>query len=416
MNQHLLTHAHTIIRQSIAAVLPDEAVRRALADMDLPPRVTLVAIGKAAWRMAAAAQSILGSRITQGVVVTKYGHSEGALPGLEIIEAGHPVPDENSIRGAARALDLVSGLSREDAVLFLISGGGSALFEAPLPGASLGDIAALTRQLLACGASIAEINAVRKHLSAVKGGRFAMACAPASLTCIVLSDVLGDAPDVIASGPAAPDASTCADVQAIIRKYALTVPEHLLPLLATETPKALERVTSIVTGSVSALCEAAAGAARSLGYVPLVLTTTLDCEAREAGAMMAAIAREIRRSGSPISPPCAVIAGGETVVHLRGTGLGGRSQELALAAAKGLDGLQSVCLLALGSDGTDGPTDAAGGIVTGGFAAACRARGLSIDAALQNNDAYPLLKEMDALIMTGPTGTNVNDVCVLLIK
>ena len=298
----------------------------------------------------------------------------------------------------------------------MISGGGSALFELPLDGASLDDIADLTRQLLACGADITEINTIRKHLSAVKGGRFGKACAPAGVLSVILSDVLGDPIDAIASGPASPDSSTCDDVRRIIAKYGLAVPTHIESLLAFETPKQLSGVETIITGNVSALCEAAARSVQALGYTPLILTTTMSCEAREAGSLLASIAHEIRRSGQPINPPCAIIVGGETVVHLRGSGKGGRNQELALSAASGIAGLENVCLFSLGSDGTDGPTDAAGGIVTGSFAAACREKGLSIDAALQNNDAYPLLKEMDALLMTGPTGTNVCDVAVLLCR
>ena len=417
MEAALMLHdAHKIISDSIAAVLPDEAVRRALTDRSFPGRVVLVAIGKAAWRMANTAHGVLGDQISRGVVITKYDHSEGLIGNLEIIEAGHPVPDENSVCGARRALELVSGLTDKDTVLFLISGGGSALFELPLEGAALDDIAALTRQLLACGADITEINAIRKHLSAVKGGRFAAACAPAHVLSVVLSDVLGDPIDAIASGPAAPDSSTCQDVQRIMDKYALSVPEHIRSLLAQETPKALEDVETVITGNVTALCHAAAHSAAQLGYTPLVLTTTMDCEAREAGALLAAIAREIRQSGQPVRPSCAVIMGGETVVHLRGDGKGGRNQELALAAAGGIDGLKDVCIFSLGSDGTDGPTDAAGGIVTGDFVRECKARRLSIDAALQNNDAYPLLKAMNALLMTGPTGTNVNDAAVLLCR
>ncbi len=408
--------AQQIIRDSIAAVLPDAAVKRALEGKSFPRGVTLVAIGKAAWRMASAASAVLGDQINRGIVITKYAHSEGPLQRIEIIEAGHPVPDANGVAGAQRALALVSGLTAEDTVLFLVSGGGSALFELPTPPCTLEDIAGLTRQLLACGADITEINAIRKHLSSVKGGRFAQACAPAQVLSIILSDVLGDPLDAIASGPAVPDRSTCEDVARIVEKYSLDVPEHLRALLACETPKQLSGVTTLVTGNVTALCDAAASSAAALGYAPLVLTTTLACEAREAGSMLASIAREIRQSGRPVKAPCAVILGGETVVHLRGKGKGGRNQELALAAAPGIAGLAEACVFSLGSDGTDGPTDAAGGIVTGEFAADCRARGLSIDAALANNDAYPLLKALGALIMTGPTGTNVNDVSVLLVR
>lgn len=412
----MLSDAKTIISRSIAAVLPDEAVRRALAGRAFTRPVTMVAIGKAAWRMAKAAHDALEGSVARGVVITKYGHSEGPIGNLEIIEAGHPVPDENGVAAARRALELVGSLTAQDTVLFLVSGGGSALFELPAQGASLADITQITRQLLACGAEIGEINTLRKRLSAVKGGRFALACKPARVLSIVLSDVLGDSLDAIASGPAAPDRTTCEDAVRIVEKYGLQVPKHLLPLLRTETPKRLDHVESVVTGSVSELCSAAANAARELGYQPVILTTMLACEAREAGTQLASIARTIREGESAYTPPCAIIMGGETVVHVAGSGKGGRNQELALSAAKEIDGLRDVCVFSLGSDGTDGPTDAAGGIVTGETAAKARAMGLSIDAALQNNDAYPTLKALDALIMTGPTGTNVNDVSVLLVR
>lgn len=412
----MLTDAQTIISRSIAAVLPDEAVLRVLRGRGFSRPVTLVAIGKAAWRMAKAAHDALDGNIAKGIVITKYGHSEGPIGDLEMFEAGHPVPDENGVAAARRALELVAGLSQEDTVLFLVSGGGSALFELPAEGASLADITDITRQLLACGAKIAEINTLRKRLSAVKGGRFGLACQSAKVLSIVLSDVLGDSLDAIASGPAAPDKTTCADAKRIIGKYGLRIPAHIAPLMEKETPKALERVESVITGSVSELCRAAADAARALGYAPVILTTTLTCEARLAGSQLAAIAREIREGRSPYKAPCAVIMGGETVVHLTGSGRGGRNQEIALAAAKGIDGLENVCVFSLGSDGTDGPTDAAGGVVTGQTTQRARALGLSIDAALENNDAYPLLERLGALIMTGPTGTNVNDVSVLLMR
>ncbi len=412
----IIQDAQRIVHDSIKAVLPDAAVRRALAGRQFSKPVKLIAIGKAAWRMAHAACTTLGDQVDCGVIITKYNHSEEEIPRIEIFEAGHPVPDENGVRGTRRALELVRGLTQEDTVLFLVSGGGSALFELPLEGASLDDIAALTCQLLACGAEITEINTLRKHLSAVKGGRFGAACAPAQVECIVLSDVLGDSLDTIASGPAVPDQTSCEDVQRIMAKYALSVPEHLIPLLNRETPKRLTNVCTQITGNVTALCQAAADSARALGYHPLLLTTTLDGEAREAGAMLASIAREIHRSGQPVQPPCAVILGGETVVHLHGKGKGGRNQELALAAADGIDGLPDTCIFSVGSDGTDGPTDAAGGIVTGEFAQKARARGLSIEAALADNDSYTILRDMDALLVTGPTGTNVNDVCVLLCR
>ncbi len=408
--------AEAIIARSIRAVLPDVAVKRALESRAVNRDVYVVAIGKAAYRMAKAASETLGDRVRAGVVITKYAHAEGPIPRMEVVEAGHPVPDANGVLGAEKALAMVRGLTADDLVIFLVSGGGSALFESPLPGVTLDDIAGITRSLLACGADITEINTIRKHLSAVKGGRFARQCAPARVLSIVLSDVLGDSLDSIASGPAYPDSSTSGDALTLLEKYGIAVPDHMLGALRQETPKALDNVETVITGNVTALCEAAMDAAKSLGYAPLLLTTTLDTEARDAGAFLAAIAREIRRSGRPIAPPCAVVLGGETVVHLRGQGKGGRNQELAVAAAKGIDGLQDTVIFSVGSDGTDGPTDAAGGIVDGGFAARCRAEGRSIDACLADNDAYTLLKAMDGLIVTGPTGTNVNDLTVALLR
>ncbi len=236
------------------------------------------------------------------------------------------------------------------------------------------------------------------------------------MECIVLSDVLGDSLDTIASGPAVPDQTSCEDVQRIMAKYALSVPEHLIPLLNRETPKRLTNVCTQITGNVTALCQAAADSARALGYHPLLLTTTLDGEAREAGAMLASIAREIHRSGQPVQPPCAVILGGETVVHLHGKGKGGRNQELALSAAAGISGMENAAVFSVGSDGTDGPTDAAGGYVDGGTAARLEALGLSIPAVLAENDAYHALLAVSGLIITGPTGTNVNDLSVALLR
>ncbi len=412
--QKLQRDAHAIIKRSIHAVLPDTAVQKALEDLETKRPAHVIAIGKAAWKMASAASGILGSRLRSGVVITKYGHSEGSIPGIEIIEAGHPVPDENGVRAARRVLEAADGLSEDDLVVFLVSGGGSALFEMPLPGVTLGDIAEVTRRLLACGADIVELNTIRKHLSAVKGGRFAQRCAPARVLSIVLSDVLGDPLDSIASGPAYPDSTTSADALKILKRYGIKIPESVRDALLLETPKALDNVETRITGNVNALCHSAMAAARDLGYAPLLLTTTLDCEARDAGALLAAVARQVKSSGEPVKPPCAVILGGETVVHLKGKGRGGRNQELALSASRGIDGLKNTLIFSVGSDGTDGPTDAAGGMVTGAFCSECRRLGLSVDAGLDDNDAYTLLEAAGGLIVTGPTGTNVNDLTVLL--
>ena len=408
MDQKLRQDADAIIRAAIAAVLPDEAVRRALKGRHFPGRVLLVAAGKAAWQMARAAVEALGP-VDAGVVVTKYGHVQGQLPGVICYEAGHPVPDENSFRATQAALDLVAGAKETDTVLFLLSGGGSALFEKPLiPGGELQDI---TQQLLACGADIVEMNTIRKRLSAVKGGRFALACAPARVYSIVLSDILGDPLDMIASGPAVPDRSTCAQAQAIAETYGLRLSGAARACLQQETPKALDNVETHITGSVRELCAAAAAACGQLGYQPVLLTDHLDCEAREAGRFLADIARTHAGRGQK----AAYLAGGETVVRLTGHGLGGRNQELALAAAPGLAGLPAA-VFSVGSDGTDGPTDAAGGYVDGDTAAALAARGLDAGAVLADNDAYHALQAVDGLLFTGPTGTNVNDVAVVLVR
>ena len=367
--------------------------------------------------MAKAASEILGENSIKisGAVVTKYEHSMGEIKGLEIFEAGHPVLDENTIKGTKALLKHVENLTPDDTVLFLVSGGGSALFESPAQGVELSDMMNVTSQLLACGADIVEINTIRKHLSGVKGGRFAQLCSPAHVYMVVLSDVLGDRLDSIASGPAWEDSSTSDEALEIVKKYSLNLKPELLKVLAQETPKKLDNVTAVITGSVTALCDASMRLAKEKGYSPVLLTTTLTCEAREAGSFFASIAREIKTSNNPVKAPCAIIAGGETVVHLTGKGLGGRNQELALSAAAGISGLENVVIASLGSDGTDGPTDAAGGIVDGKTQENLKNAGINISEVLKNNDAYNALKKVDALLMTGPTGTNVNDVAIALI-
>ncbi|MBR4165239.1 MAG: glycerate kinase [Lachnospiraceae bacterium] len=410
MDQLLRSHADRIVREAIAAVQPDAAVRRALEGKEFPGRVLLAAAGKAAWQMAKAASDCLESRIEKGVVVTKYGHVTGPLANIDCYEAGHPVPDENSFRGTQAVLDLVRGLTEKDTVLFLLSGGGSALFEKPLiPAEELQDI---TNRLLASGADIVEINTVRKRLSAVKGGRFALFCAPARVEAVVLSDVLGDPPDMIASGPACPDPSTCADARRIAEKYGLRLSETARRLLNEETPKSLDNVHLQINGSVRELCAVAAKACARLGYEPVLLTDQLSCEAREAGRFLASVLKTHAADGKSL----AFIAGGETVVKLTGHGKGGRNQELALAAAAGIAGMKNAAVFSVGSDGTDGPTDAAGGFCDGDSCAELKAFGISIDAVLQDNDAYHALQKIGGLIITGPTGTNVNDAAVALLR
>jgi len=407
---NLRSDASVIIKNVIHSVLPDEAVKKALVAKEFAKgKLYLLAIGKAAWQMASAAVDIVGDKLVKGIVITKYDHVKGELPGVECCEAGHPVPDDNSFLATQKAIDMVTGLHPEDTVLFLISGGGSALFEKPLvSGEELADI---TKQLLACGADIIEMNTIRKRLSAVKGGRFAQICNPARVYSVVLSDVLGDPLDMIASGPAYPDDSTAKQALDIAKKYNLKLTDEAWELLNTELPHELNNVETVITGSVRNLCMAAADCCRDLGYEPYILTDRLNCEAREAGRFLSAIAL----SNQNVSRSIAYIAGGETVVHLLGDGLGGRNQELALSAADGLAECHDTLVFSLGSDGTDGPTDAAGGIVDNMTKRKLSDLGINIFETINRNDAYNALKEVDGLIMTGATGSNVNDVTVLLI-
>ncbi len=406
MDAQLRKDAQYIVTKAIGAVMPDDAVRKALENKAFPGRVILVAAGKAAWQMANAAYQCLGA-VTDGIVITKYHHSKGAIGNLKIREAGHPTPDGQGVAATREALQLVEGLTEQDTVLFLLSGGGSALFELPLiSGEELQDI---TKQLLACGAEIGEINCIRKRLSGVKGGKFALACMPAKVYSIVLSDVLGDRLDVIASGPACPDPSTAAEAIAVAEKYGLGLSDRAWALLKTETPKALTNVETSVNGSVRLLCKAAGQAAGELGYEVVVLTDQLCREAKDAGRWLAA---ELKRYDRPV----ALIAGGETVVKLTGKGLGGRNQELALAAAPEIRDLPGAAVFSVGSDGTDGPTDAAGGYVDYTTAAELEHLGICVGDVLENNDSYHALQAVGGLIMTGPTGTNVNDVAVGLLR
>lgn len=409
MNTQLRAKAEKIAFHAINAVLPDAAVKKALRDIKLSGRIVLVAVGKAAWQMAKSAKEYLADRIEAGIVITKYHHIKGPIEGLQCMEAGHPVPDENTFQATEEAIALVHGLTEKDTVLFLLSGGGSALFEKPLVSAA--ELQEITTQLLACGADIVEMNTIRKRLSAVKGGRFAKLCEPAQVYAVVLSDILGDPLDMIASGPVTVDSSTCGQALAIIEKYQIKVSQEATACLSVETPKYINNVTAQITGSVKQLCTAAAEKAQELGYKPFVLTDEMNCQAKEAGSFLASIVK----SHVETSEPLAFIAGGETVVKLTGSGKGGRNQELALAAAAGLDGLKNAAVISVGSDGTDGPTDAAGGYADGDTVASLQEKGFSVYQTLTDNDAYHALKVVDGLIITGPTGTNVNDVAIVLI-
>ena len=409
LNEQLRSDAYRIAMEAIEAVKPDEAVRRALKGVVLGERVYLVAVGKAAWQMANAAVRYLEKPVHKGIVVTKYGHVMGEIPGVECFEAGHPVPDENSFRGSQAVLDMTGNLGIRDTVLFLLSGGGSALFELPLVEPQL--LQEVTRLLLAGGAGITQINTIRKRLSAVKGGRFAIHCAPARIEAVILSDILGDPVDMIASGPVSSDSSTREQALEIAKEYGITMPP-VLELLEKETPKEVSNVHTQVIGSVRQLCLEAERAAKKLGYECIFLSDCLDGEASDTGRWLAEEMKKYAGQGRKV----ALLAGGETVVHVRGSGLGGRNQELALAAAEVLDGIPGAALISVGSDGTDGPTDAAGGYVDGTTAEKLRENNLCIRDYLNNNDAYHALQLAGGLVITGPTGTNVNDVAIGLIN
>lgn len=409
--------AETIIRKAINEVLPDKAVRTVLSHVETMENVYVVAVGKAAWKMAHTCQEILGSHIRKGIILTKYGHAEQGLPGFEIVEAGHPIPDSNSIMGTQKIIDMVKSLTEKDNIIFLLSGGGSSLFEKPVPGITLADIQEVTQQCLKCGASITEINTIRKRLSDVKGGKFAAYCAPARICAIVLSDILGDKLDMIASGPAFADTSTCEEAFSIIEKYNLKLKQHILSALGQETPRIVDNVETYLTGSVSEFCRAAAKYSEELGYKSYILSNTLDCEAKEAGKFIASIARTVmEKKDYSLRPPCAIIVGGETIVRVSGEGKGGRNQEIVISAAQGIRDLENVVIFSISSDGTDGPTDAAGGIVDGKTCAALEALGISCEEALKNNDTYHALEKTGGLVRTGATGTNVNDIAVILCK
>lgn len=389
--------------------------------------VTVVGAGKAGAPMAAALEEILGDRLLGGLVTVKYEHTQ-PLRTVRLQEAGHPLPDENGLRGAAAVRDAVRSLGESDLVFAVLSGGGSALLPLPADGLALADKQETTRLLLACGADIHEINTVRKHLSAIKGGLLARLAAPATLITLALSDVVGDRLDAIASGPTVPDETTFAEAGGILSKYELTprlpaaVVRRILDGLAgrcPETPKpgdpAFEKTQNVVVGSNRLAIQAAAREAERLGYRPLILSSSIEGESREIARAHAAMAREIRESGHPIPPPACLLSGGETTVTLSGPGRGGRNQEFALAAAIDLAGLPQTLMLSGGTDGTDGPTDAAGAFADGSTVERAAAQGLDARAFLRRNDSYSFFASLGDLLLTGPTRTNVMDVRLVLV-
>jgi hydroxypyruvate reductase len=417
--------ARAIFKAAIEAANPARAVEGALAklDVDRYERIIVLGAGKASAEMARAAERALGRRITAGLINTKDGHL-ARLHRIELNECGHPVPDARGVAGAQRIAELARSAGARDLVLCLISGGASALLPLPAEPVTLEEKQATTRLLLACGATIHEINAVRKHLSAIKGGQLARLAAPATVLALLLSDVVGDPLDVIGSGPCAPDGSTFAEAWRVIEKFGLeekipaTVRERLQAAVE-ETPKAgqacFKRVTNRIVGSNRLAVDAAATAARAAGFRPLVLSTTIEGETREVAAMHAAIAREVLSSGRPARRPLALISGGETTVTIHGDGLGGRNQEFALAGALALAGQAGVLVASVGTDGTDGPTDAAGAWADGATVERAARLGLDAAATLRRNDSYPFFDALGDLIKTGATGTNVMDIRLLLI-
>jgi glycerate 2-kinase len=423
-----------IFHAALKAAAPSEAVLRHVNltrnvlsvggkryRLDAFRNVYVIGAGKASAQMAQPIERLLGKRIAGGLINVKYDHTT-RLRRIELNECGHPIPDRNGELGAQRIAEIVRQAGPDDLVVCLISGGASALLPLPAPPITLEEKQETTRLLLHCGANIHELNCVRKHISAVKGGQLAQLAWPATVLTLILSDVIGDDLDVIGSGPTVPDRSTFADARAILARYGIAakIPAAVRERLsqnASETPKPgdkiFEHVQNVIVGSNRLAVDAAAQQARALGYHTLVLSTFIEGETRDVARVHAAIAKEICATGRPVKPPACVISGGETTVTIRGTGLGGRNQEFALAAALDIAGLKDVVILSAGTDGTDGPTDAAGAIADGSTIARAR---LDAAAYLANNDSYHFFENLGDLIKTGPTGTNVADVRILLLR
>ncbi len=416
---------------ALAAAEPGKAVRRVLSAGDgrvevgeesfEPQRVFALAIGKASGAMARAVAEILGDALDGGLCVTKAGH-ENPPPPFETVVGGHPEPDEGSIRAAHKTEELLDGLEEGDLLLVLVSGGASALLGDAASAISLEDLKALNGALLKSGAAIGEINTVRKHVSTLKGGGLVRRAAPARVAALLLSDVVGDEPSSIGSGLTAPDPTTLEDVSKILDQYGIEAPESVTAHLAEghETPKpgdeAFEKLTNLIVGGGRLTAIAAAEKARALDYEPLLLTTYLTGDARDVAGLHAAVVKEVLESTNPLSPPCAIVTGGEATVVVRGEGTGGPNQEFALSLAIELEGVEGWAALALDTDGNDGPTDAAGGLVDGATVARIREGGVDPVEALEENDSYRALEAGGALVRTGPTGTNVNDLRVVLVS
>ena len=432
--------AIAIFKAGLRAVAPDTAIARfcsrsgdvlTIGDRSYQltnyANVYLVGAGKATAPMAAAMEKLVGDHLTDGVITVKYGHT-APLEQVRTIEAGHPVPDQNGETGSERILSLAEKAAENDLLLCMISGGGSALLPRAVPGVTLSDKQETTRILLACGATIHEINTLRKHLSMIKGGNLAVTGAPATVVSLLLSDVVGDDLDVIGSGPTVPDGSTFKDCAAIVEKYGIAdqlptpVTDHLSKGLAgeaKETPKAnhpaFQKTTNIVIGSNMEALLAARQEALQRNYRTLILSSTIEGETADVAHLHGAVAREVLQTGHPIKPPACILSGGETTVTLKGQGKGGRNQEFALCAAGAIAGKAPVVMLSGGTDGNDGPTDAAGAIIDNTTLTRAVAEHLQIEEYQANNDAYHFFKPLNDLLITGPTNTNVMDVRIILI-
>ena len=420
-----------IFAAGLAAADPADAVRRSLVieggSISVGGRafeaegVAVVAAGKAAGAMVRAALEVLGDRVSGGIVVTKNDHDPGPEV-LETVFASHPEPDERGVEAARKIRELAESLGEDDLLLALVSGGASALLADPAPPIELADLKGLTGDLLKSGADIGEINTVRKHVSVLKGGGLVRLASPAPTAALLLSDVVGDEPSSIASGLTTPDPTTLDDARSVLRRYGIGPPESIARHLekAEENPgpddPVFEKVVSVVCGGGRHAAEAASEKARELGYAPLLLTTTLTGDALGAASMYAAIVREVLATGNPIAPPCAVVSGGEATVVVQGDGTGGPNEEFSLALAVELDGIEDWAAFSADTDGNDGSTDAAGGVVSGATAQAIRESGIDPAEALSDNDSYAALEAGAALLVTGPTGTNVNDLRVALIS
>ena len=434
------TDIRRIFDAGLKAADPGEAIRRAvkltgkrlvIGDREYDPgafdRVMVIGAGKAAASMASALEGILGSYITEGMITTKYGHGL-PLDIVSVTEAGHPIPDESGAHGSRRILDLLEDASERDLVLCVISGGGSALLPLPASGISLDDKQKATQALLDCGADIHEINTIRKHISGIKGGRLAEIAFPATLVTLVLSDVIGDDLDVIASGPTVPDRSTFTDCMEIVNRYDLrnVFPPLVIAYLKggiegkhTETPKSgdpvFEKAIALIIGSCALSISAAKHKATDLGYNAIILSSIIEGETREVAKVHTAIAGEIQQTGNPVHVPGCIISGGETTVTIHGDGLGGRNMEFVLAAAIEIEGIAGITILSGGTDGTDGPTDAAGAIADGTTVQKARDRGIDAARYLANNDSYHFFEATGDLLITGPTMTNVMDLRIFLV-